>query len=164
VGLDVVLATITVKNCKLAADASPNDRRDARPPAQPYVAAGQASPAPTDWSPWPDTNCLGLQIRVSTTSAGFGTVPFYQAQVVGERYFSGPIGNAATTFVIDGPIQVTQADANGFTARMLLPTGTTIGQGSPISLNPDWILSSAALREELMGKLAWVVSWVGVES
>ena len=163
-GVDVVLATIAVKNCKLASDASAAGRRDARPAKEPYVGAGQASPAPGDWSPWPAPNPLGLQVPVNTLAARFGATPNYQALLVGERYFSGTIAKAAMRFVLDGPIQITGASASGFTLVVLLPTGMTVGQGNPVPLNTDWVLTNAVDRQELMGKLGWVVSWIGVES
>ena len=40
-GLDIVLASIEVQNCQLAADVSAAERRDAIPEQQPYIATGQ---------------------------------------------------------------------------------------------------------------------------
>jgi hypothetical protein len=117
-GIDIVLATIKVRNCQLAAPVSTAERRDALPATQPYVAAGETESGRTEWRLWPETNPLGVATRVSTTSAGFQNVPRYQAHVVGERVL--PDGR-----VVDGYVQVAEPSAEGFELRMILPTGVT---------------------------------------
>jgi hypothetical protein len=161
-GLDVVLAAIAVRNCKLARDVSLAERRNALAAPQPYVAAGLTAAEQTTWAPWPDKNPIGLATRVNTATAGFRSTPRYQAQIVGTRFHGGTIGGV-TGLVLDGTAQITEADAAGFTVQIVLASGVTLGLLNPVPLNPPWVLTNAALRAELLGKLKWQVSWLGVE-
>jgi hypothetical protein len=64
-GLDVILATVLVEDCRLAAAPSTAERRDARPETQPFVAAGGTVAGATDWSFFPPA---GLPAGVQTRS------------------------------------------------------------------------------------------------
>lgn len=160
-GLDVVLASISVQNCQLAADVSGVERRDAVPAQQPYVAAGQSEAGATVWTLWPDAETpVGVSTTIATTVAGFRTPPRYQAHVMGERVIQ-PAPNTATNLrgaVIDGYAQVTNASATGFELIVLLPQGR-IGT---LPLNPDL---DTTLVEQLNNKaaLGWFVVWMGIE-
>jgi len=125
-GYDVVLGVIHVLNCQLSEDVSARERREAVPPQQPYVAAGRTEERNTVWQLWPNEKApMGVSTTVATSSAGFQTVPRYQAHVVGERLFTFPPG--AETILVDGLAQIAQVTASSFELRLTLPTGTTVG-------------------------------------
>jgi hypothetical protein len=125
-GLDVVLASIQVRNCQLAQDVSGRERRDAVPSSQPYVAAGRTEVGATAWRLWPnDDEALGVATTVATSEAGFQNTPRYQAHVVGERMFQSADGSEA--FLVDGYSHIVQATAFRFDLRVVLPRGTTVG-------------------------------------
>jgi hypothetical protein len=126
-GFDVVLGAIRVLNCQLAEDVSGRERRDAVPPQQPYVAAGRSEAGNTPWQLWPNEKApLGVATTVATSSAGFQTTPRYQAHVAGERMYQAAPGGEIT--VVDGVAQIAQVTASSFEMRVLLPTGTTVGE------------------------------------
>lgn len=135
-GLDVVLASIQVRNCQLAQDVSGRERRDAVPSSQPYVAAGRTEVGATVWRLWPnDSAALGVATTVTTSGAGFQSTPHYQAHVVGERMFQAAAG--AEAFLIDGYAQVAQTTASSFDVRIILAEGTTAGIGRADTLTMD---------------------------
>lgn len=166
-GIDVVLASIKVQNCQLAADISGSERRDAVPAQQPYVACGQTKAGQTTWRPWPpegnEERFLGISTTVATTDAGFRTTPRYQAHIIGSRLVTLVRDNEEFEVVVDGYTQVLNASAGSFELVMTLPQGV---MGDTL-LNPP-----EALTEELLarlshnteeGDLGWVVVWMGVE-
>lgn len=165
-GEDIILATIDVQNCQLADDVSGSSRRDAIPPQQPYIAAGNTLAAETFWQPWPEGGSpVGLATVVSTASAGFRTTPRYQARVGGARYVSSfmQAGTTHPPFVIEGYAQVEAATATGFQLRLVLPHGvmpTTAGESVP--LNPPVIYDNDFLSH-LSSGLGWHVVWTGIE-
>ena len=165
-GEDIILATIKVKNCQLDEDVSGSSRRDAIPPQQPYVSAGQSAANQTIWRPWPnETNPVGLTTVVSTASAGFRATPRYQARVAGTRYVSTfqLDGNIRAPFVVDGHIQVEAATATNFQLRMILPGGVIPGfSDQPVMLNPNIVYRNEFLLH-LQNELSWHVVWVGIE-
>ncbi len=158
-GLDVVLASIQVQNCQLAADVSGVERRDAVPAQQPYIAAGQSEAGATAWSLWPNTETpVGVRATIATTVAGFRTPPRYQAHVMGERVIPPDNSTETPGSVFDGYAQVTNATATGFDLIVLLPVGR-IGN---FLLNP---VVNSVLLERLNNKeeLGWFVVWMGIE-
>jgi hypothetical protein len=158
-GLDVVLASIEVKDCQLAADASGAVRRDAVPEQQPYVAAGQTTVGETKWRLWPNGNSpMGVAATVSTTSAGFRTVPQYQAHVIGARLMPD------SEIVIDGYAQVTSPSAFSFDLVVLLPQGQLTGAIlNPASMINDELPPLLELADPQKGGFGWYVVWMGVE-
>lgn len=158
-GFDIVLASIEVKQCQLAADASGAVRRDALPEQQPYVAAGQTVEGETKWRLWPDGNQpVGVASTVSTTSAGFRSTPRYQAHVIGTRVL---LENEA---VIDGYAQIISTSAFSFDLVVLLPQGqmlnATLNPASLINLQLPPRLESS---DPGKGGLGWHVVWMGIE-
>ena len=152
-GLDIVLASVDVKGCKLAAAPSSAERQEAAVP-RPYVAGGQTAEGATTWSLWPDeTTPRGVSTTVPTSAASFGGTPCYQAEVVGTRAFTASDGSDA---VVDGFVAVANADADSFDVRIVLPSR------SYGSLNPPEVFESAFL-DRLRDELSWTVSWIGVE-
>ena len=151
-GKDVILASVPVQNCKLAAAPSPKERRDARPANQPYVATGLAAGNAAAWSVLQiNGKTAGLQAKVDTSAAGFGSTPVYIGQVMGAR---GLVSGAG---VIDGLVNIAEAGPTGFTLQLILPQGLQVGS---LPLNP-----AAALADPLAAikDLNWAVSWMGIE-
>lgn len=165
-GEDVILATISVKNCQLDDDVSGSSRRDAIPPQQPYISAGQSTPNQTLWRPWPDeSNPVGLTTIVSTASAGFRATPRYQARIGGTRYVTGfqVDGEPRPPFVVEGHVQIEAATATNFQLRLILPHGVLPGTSTAdITLNPSVIYRNEFLLH-LQNVLGWHVVWVGIE-
>jgi hypothetical protein len=159
-GLDVVLGAISVEGCRLAADVSSAERRDAIPEQQPFVFAGQTPAGATQWTLWPDEEIrLGVATQVETNEAGFRATPRYQAHVVGQRVVPP---NHHEGFVVEGYAEVADATATGFELRVILPEGTVGGEvGLP--LNPPEEVLQPEFMDELEKTLRWSVVWLGVE-
>jgi hypothetical protein len=158
-GLDVVLASIEVKQCQLASDASGAVRRDAIPEQQPYIFAGQTAQGETKWRLWPNASKpIGVASTVSTTIAGFRSTPQYQAHVIGERLVPD------SEIVFDGYAQVVAAGPHSFDLVVFLPQGQFAGA----VLNPAGFIN-AELPPRLESNdpdkdgLGWYVIWMGVE-
>jgi hypothetical protein len=155
-GVDLVLASIKVRDCKLAAAVAAGDRREIAPPS-PHVAAGSTTPGDTPWELW--TNfagvVVGVRTRVSTAHAGFIDVPRYQARVGGRTLH----GSGSTAIRVDGYVQIEDATANAFTCGVLLPQGST---GSE-PLNPTGMVLTSSFMATLSTVLEWHVVWMGVE-
>jgi hypothetical protein len=162
-GIEVVLAQAEVLDCALAKPISKDQQRSARVSNQPYVAAGQSKPG--DWALWEEANdegspiVFGLAGTVNTTAAAFGTIPQYQAQLVGPQLEDREPGVPRRLFL--GQPLVYQPGIDGFTIRVLMPAFTEHGS---LQINPrdgeggdetPPILSFA--REH------WSVAWIGVE-
>lgn len=157
-GLDVLLATIEVMDCRLVAAPSTALRRDLPPACAPRIAAGATPAGATLWSLHPAAGpVVGVETLVDTSAAGFGRTPTYSAHVLGDRRVaeSGP-GNS---ILIDGPASVHSPSATGFVLRVLLPRNIIL---PPFVLNPVQVLD-ATLPGRLRDGLHWRVSWLGVE-
>ncbi len=153
-GLDVVLAAVEVTNCKLARDVDLAPRRSALPERQPYLYAGQTSPASTVWEVWEESEerMLGLEARVDTSEAGFGNLPRYQAHVLGDRTFL----DRERAAVLDGHVSLVDVGVAGFLLRMTLP------RVDSDLMNPDWLRD----RDTIVGRVTeqpWTITWLGVE-
>jgi hypothetical protein len=153
-GLDIVLATVRVEDCVLAAAPSVAERRDAKPASRPTVAAGTTAAGATSWSFYPSAaQALGVRTVVDTSSAGFGRTPAYSAQVVGVRRLtaSGP--------TLDGFPQVVDATPASFVLQVEMPRNLALASGT---MNPASAFVSATL-DALQKSLRWHVAWIGVE-
>jgi hypothetical protein len=163
-GMEIVLAQAMVQDCALAAPLSLEQRRSARPPQQPFVAAGETVPGATPWEIWEEengdgTSFLGIQTWVDTAAAQFGSTPYYQARVAGQRFFFiQPVPGAPDfPFFFDGLTVAANPQPVGFTLRVVLPINLSVGDGT--TLNPDELLEVAAET----AREFWSVVWVGVE-
>ena len=153
-GLDLVLASVLVQDCKLAAAPSLAERRDAHPATQPYVFADSTPAGATSWRFFPASGpAQGVETIIDTSSAGFTRAPAYSAHVVGARSL------AANGPVIDGFTSIVAPTATSFTLRMTLARNLVM---APYSLNPDAIFVQATL-DLLRAQLRWSVSWMGIE-
>jgi hypothetical protein len=163
-GEKIILARISVKNCKLETLSIAN-RRNVRPGQLPYVACGKTDPDRTDWRAWRvfpnDERLLGAEVTVSTASARFAMTPCYTARISGKRVIldsevgSPPPGN----FLLEGFVSI---DANAtradFTLRVLLPR---LFFGN-LLVNPIDGLTDAQLKA-VLNAAKWHVEWMGVE-
>lgn len=132
-GLDIILAVVSIQNCKLAADIDDTGRRSAVPVSQPYIVAGNTSEGNTDWEVWRDSAngpVLGIKTTVTTADAGFQTAPRYQANVVGARITDNNV-------VIDGYAEIANATANSFDLQMSLPQGFASGNSRTTTVNQE---------------------------
>jgi hypothetical protein len=153
-GVDIVLASVLIEDCKLAAAPSLAERRDAHPATQPYVFAGTTPAGATDWRVFPASGAPeGVETIVDTAAAGVTRAPAYSANVVGPRALSG-VGP-----VIDGFASVVAPTATSFTLRVTLPRNLVTATHA---MNPDAIFVAGTLAQ-LRDQLRWSVSWMGIE-
>lgn len=153
-GIDVVLATIAVEDCMLAAAPSTAERRDARPGSRPTVAAGTTAAGSTIWTFYPGlAQARGVRALVDTSAAGFTRTPAYVAHVVGNRSLSagGP--------TLDGFPEVVDATPASFVLQLAMPRNLPIGGGT---MNPQGAFVPGTL-DKLTKDLRWHVAWIGVE-
>ena len=158
-GVEVILATAQVRNCKLAAPVSAADRRDAKPSDQPYLTAGSTKSGGTAWHWWPEgstaAQAQGVVTTVDTSAAAFEGIPRYFAHVIGSREIEDK------KWVIDGLARVTKPTATGFKLVMVLPRGLLAVFGW--AFNPTAAFSDNMLK--LMSETwKWHVVWMGVET
>jgi hypothetical protein len=154
-GLDIILGSITIVNCKLSDPVAGASRRPAKPPRQPQIASGSTDPDTTAWSPWSGgKQPLGFTTDVDTSDAGFQATPQYIAQIVGDRYLAAPPGPLLVVPVID----VLDPRPDGFRLAVALPAGPAGGM-----INPALLLDPQQ-GPGLLQKLSWRVSWIAVES
>ena len=158
-GLDLVLAQVRVRDCRLVEARRLDGRRTALSAGRPYVAGGETSAGGTDWRPWPDAATpVGVVASVPTAEAGFSDTPRYQARVDGPRLVNASSSPTGQAFVVDGPVSVDVATAHAFDAVVLLPKGLTGSSGAPTPLNPDVVFDPGVLDA-----IGWRVVWIGVE-
>ena len=151
----MVLATVQVENCILAADSSPAGRRLARVENHPFVAAGSTPVGSTTWRLYPATGTIfGVEVPVDASAAGFRLTPSYFARVVGTRFLpASPLQH-----IVDGFPIVANASPTGFLLQMSMPRNLYVGA---YQLNPDVIFT--ALLPSNLTTLGWRVEWIGVE-
>lgn len=156
-GLKIVLARAEVRNCKLDADLSVAERRNARPPERPYVASGRRL---VQWDQWavedPDGGDLalvdiGLQAWVDTSAAEFRVVPCYSARVHGRRPLQVSVPGQDDVFLVDLPAFVQDAAAGGFMCHVAALT------------SGDDVTAAAWTRVIEVASKEWGVTWLGVE-
>lgn len=153
-GIDIVLATVRVEDCALAAAPSVAERRDAKPASRPTVAAGVTVAGATSWAFYPSqAGALGVRTLVDTSAAGFTRTPAYSAQVVGNRRLtsSGP--------TLDGFPQIVNPSPASFILQLEMPRNLPLGSGT---MNPSSAFVAATL-DTIEKSLRWYVAWIGVE-
>ncbi|MCI0337064.1 MAG: hypothetical protein L0226_05780 [Acidobacteria bacterium] len=160
-GEKIVLARISVKNCRLES-LSIATRRNVRPEHLPYIACGRTLKGATNWKLWdiphPDVSTrridLGVETLVITSEAKFASVPCYTARIVGQRVFPD---ETSPEFMFEGfTIIGGDATPTQFTLRVFLPSFFV---GS-LPVNPR----DGSFIENLDSiKTNWYVEWMGVE-
>jgi len=175
-GMKIRLARIEVEQCRLKS-LSIAERRNARPPALPYIACGRAEP---EWKLEPiveaailfsagflsilDTKAKGravsvpaprffLTAEVGTAAAGFRATPCYSAGLRGPRRLGAPSTSSDIPSPVeifgDGMVSIEDPGPRGFRVRVL-PFLFLDAKAAPFV---DW--------EQL--EIPWSVEWMGVE-
>jgi len=167
-GLRLRLARAQVLNCQLDRPLSLAQRRNAKPPEQPYVASGHAEKL--DWTLPHGVSGLGFGLQivaaVNTASAGFRTPPSYSAHVLGDREFKFKLSPTMTVQrVLDGFVSLMAPTESGFTFSLLIPDSlfTRVPESES---DPDPRKDEAKFKTQLLEQIAakqWRVDWIGVE-
>jgi hypothetical protein len=155
-GLRIRLARAEVLDCTLKRALSTTQRRNARPPEQPYVTCGQESLENAIIEPV-EGDALRLRLTVDTSSAGFRTRPCYFASFVGPRLFNSadfPNTDSTGTFLFDGLTSLSISAEQSLTRFDI----EMIGFAFPLTGSTPAIEDLPAVL-----KSAWQVDWIGVE-
>jgi hypothetical protein len=165
-GLFIVLTRIEVFNCQLKQPVSIAQRKNARPSRQPYIAAGEYTPAWASEFIGSATKAeVDLSLRqasfppvvfsavVDTKSGGFQAVPDYTARLIGER-----VGHDQQTppnfWIQEGLIEIVDTKRDSFRLKFhpsIWPVFVSEPTPSPLEV-------TAALFA------GWRISWIGIES
>jgi hypothetical protein len=167
-GLRLRLARAQVLNCQLDRPLSLAQRRNARPPEQPYVACGSARDL--EWTTPDDPTAVGAGLQlvaaVDTSAAGFRTPPCYSAHLLGGREFTFLVKGTTVKRLLDGFVLVmphARAES-GFDFSLLIPdslfTRVQAGAGDPDPRTDPTFKSQLESQIETNG---WRVDWIGVE-
>lgn len=162
-GLDIILATTVIENCKIAGPLLVDERQTIHATRRPKVAGGQTWEGATAWSFWKkdpgDFVYAGVQVIVDTSIARFDRTPSYQAHVMGDRHIR--FSDSTPTFV-DGPCHIANPKPDQFTLRMTILVDQTAITTWPTSGTPTSSWSAAATPEHFRD-VGWYVTWMGVE-
>jgi hypothetical protein len=153
-GIRIRLARAEVLNCQLNQPLSVAERRNARPAAQPYIAAGNTSTLTNKWNAAVTGFGVTISVLVDTAAAQFRSTPRYFANVVGDRSLALTILGKPTTLVLDGFVRVDAATATQFSFSLLIPS-ILLGNFTPTDVATA--LKAAGVLD------AWYVVWMGVE-
>lgn len=145
-GIDIVLCAASIQNCVLAADVSMAVRRSSAFATSPFVAAGTIAAKDIKWTLWEESGKrIGFTATVDTSAASFQSTPSYSVQVIGGRLLG-------SKDVIVDVVSIAKGSPTGFTLQVALPELHT-------DVNPSSLSAS-----DLVNKLGWEISWMGVES
>jgi hypothetical protein len=160
-GLFIVLGQVEILNCQLKQPFSTNQRRNARPSTQPYIAAGAqpggsnwqlANPlggAPPDPTGSPTFGKFMFTILVDTTVGGFQGVPDYLARVAGVRA---------------GKTQSETAEMFFLDALLNIPSAGSTKTGFVLQIFPIVVMGGSAKISDVQSSIQnWSVVWFGVE-
>jgi hypothetical protein len=156
-GLRIRLARAEVLDCVLKRALSTTQRRNARPPEQPYVTCGQESLEEAVFEPVFEGDALRVRLTVDTSSAGFRTRPCYFASFVGPRIFNSadfPDTDSTGQFLFDGLTSLSMPAEQSLTRFDI-----------EILAFPFPLTGSIPDMEELPETIrrVWQVDWIGVE-
>lgn len=154
-GSDIVLASVKVRDCKLAAPVTRDGRRELVP-SSPYVQAGATTPGNTPWSLWVlGGSTIGVTTIVSTARAGFTRTPRYQMRIGGLT----STGSGVNTIHVTGYPMLTAETPHSFTVHVFLPQGVV---GTAQLNKPNPVLTQGFMQK-LTSVLMWHVVWMGIE-
>ncbi|MFI1379219.1 hypothetical protein [Embleya sp. NPDC020886] len=168
-GLDVLLATVTVRGCALTAPPDPAGRRVLAVLPTPYVATGATSAFGTVWTAVRDPASgvvIGLRTVVDTGAAGFGDTPAYTVRLDGDRELSASAAPGGLACVLDGTPYVADAEPGRLTVLVPLPAGRiggVVGGTTTLPLNPAAVLADLETPNLVRSELGWHIAWMGVE-
>jgi hypothetical protein len=166
-GLRIRLARAEILNCKLNQPLSVAQRRNAKPPSQPFIFAGRTD-TNLQWSPRVNGFAIEVTARVDTSAAHFRTPPRYFANVIGPREVQIEVDSKPVSLIIDGferiyslsdelsPgfVDTDSDDRIGFRFSLLIPS--MLIDLRTITLDKIAAKLNPALKD-------WYVEWMGVE-
>ncbi len=157
-GERIRLARAEVLNCKLNSPPSLAGRRNAKPPAQPFIYAGRTS-TPKDWNSKTTGSGITISLDVDVKDAQFRTPPRYFAHAVGDRELTVKINSIERKLVLDGFSRVDPIDKNTpltqkFRFSLLIPA--ILFAGYKIDDVKAGLDASTELKD-------WYVEWLGIE-
>ena len=158
-GTGVVLATITVEDCKLA-DLGFGSRKQLDTAPVPYVNGGRYVPPARDWTELrlsAGGPVVGLRVTVDTSPAGFFGNVAYTARVMGPRFNAGWVH----VLCLDEFVITDTARSFELGVVILADASTNVGF-DPVSL-AAFTTKVQRAPTDLPGLLGWSVSWLGVE-
>ncbi len=153
-GMKIVLARVEVKSCRIQ-NLSVAERRNARPPTQPYIACGRSTPrwqVRVERFESTERESVFIDASIDTGGAGFLNTPSYSARLDGPRILTGI--DPADPFFADGLVAIDEPREDGFLLRVLVLTlDGTLRQNLDQVDETQWpdIFSG------------WNVVWMGVE-
>jgi len=170
-GLFIVLARIEVFNCQLKQPVSVEQRRNARPSKQPYIACGEFTPSEDDWhieylggvKPPVKVELETVQMqfppvriytKVDTSSAGFQATPEYTVRLIGDRPHEGTVV-PHNHYLLDGLIDVATHPAptpQSFWAEIFPFFWTVV-----VTTNDKVTVDKMLFKD-------WQIGWIGIES
>ena len=180
-GLKIIIMRAEIQNCMLSKKISIAQRRGAKPANKPYIISGSYVPNPSniEWRLWPDQNGttrpLGLKIGIDSSSANFKALPYYHAEIAGERYVDDTIDDRIDyynyyPYILEGfinpniPSQNDKPKLNVFNLLVLMPTMTV---SDNVTVNPYFFFETSyendQLRQKILNRLGWYVKWFGIE-
>jgi hypothetical protein len=149
-GMNVILAEASVLNCQLNAPLGLDVRRPARPSQQPYINAGQVSPAAITWI----QVVGGIRAQVDTSAAQFGATPAYFMHVMGPRQVSVSFPGGSESFFLVTVAIVNNPTPAGFNCDVLLLK--LDDTGAVVAVAPTDVPS-------LIPALQWTIVWMGIQ-
>jgi hypothetical protein len=158
-GYRIRLGRAEILNCQLEQPLSVAQRRNARPPVQPYVSCGRTSAE--GWNA-PAAQAFGIAISrtVDTSDAHFRTRPCYMAHVRGDRHFTFTIGDQQIELMLDGFVHILEPEPDRFDIAMLIPALLLEAPGVSGAQPIEQIVKQ--LPEKLVEN-GWAVEWTGIE-
>jgi hypothetical protein len=160
--LKIRLARIEVLNCQLNSRVSTDQRLNARPGSNPYIAGGMDKVTQLVENP-ALSNLIStidqVQVRTITTTidtkvAGFLTTPAYTAHITGPREFTVTVSGAPLTVLVLDLTQIIESTPDHF--RILALVVIVAEDGNPL---PDVAIPEV----EKQIKDNWRIVWMGVE-
>lgn len=161
-GRKILLAQVEVQHCELQ-KLSIAQRRNARPPTQPYIACGKATPAWTIEFQNEDSELppeLFLTAKIDTHEANFLTTPCYSARIHGPRQLHylalpGTGGIVKVGFFAEALLSIDHDPApSGFGVTLL------VIMDFRILANSDFREAAKSNPREVFN---WDIEWMGVE-
>lgn len=142
IGIDIVLAEVTIQNCVLKSAPSPAPRRYSACGSMPYLRAGEIAASALAWMPWPAAS--GFTAVIDTSAARFQSIPIYTAQIIGSR--------TLPPLIVADFVSVTAPSPASFTLQVATPP---MGAG----VNTPGMISPATFTT-----LGWQIVWMGIEA
>ena len=166
-GLRIRLARAEILNCKLNQPLSVAQRRNAKPPPQPFIFANRTEKN-LQWNAVAKAFAIEVTVRVDTSAAHFRTPPRYVANVIGPREVKPVIDGTEITLIIDGFERIYSLsdelspgfsendsdDRIGFKFSLLIPS--MLIDLRTVTLDKIAAALNPALKD-------WYVEWMGVE-